>query len=316
MAMPDDNPSPPKAAAATAAARDASPRVSSSSPWSALLTTPHPLKALFDRTPLLTYAANDLPLRAPRNRSTHTLHVFTTAEDARYGRPSFNPTCLRWQTYLRVHGVEFATVASSNHASPSGALPFLLPAFGDSAATDPIPSNRLKRWVASQRPGEKIDEPGDPRYEAYASLLVHRIRRAWLYQLYLSPANSALLQRLYTRPASSNGLVQLTLTHSLRRAATHELLASNPSSTAPDTISEVDILREAAEAVEALAGLLGEDEWFFGGARAGLFDAGVFGYTELILDEHLVWGDNALGEAVRGHGNVVAHRERMREVYY
>ncbi|KAK0258640.1 phosphatidylserine decarboxylase [Friedmanniomyces endolithicus] len=285
-----------------------------------LFAIPAPLKPIFDRVPLLTYAANDLPLRSPRNRDGNVLHVFTTPEDATTGRPSYNPACLKWQAYLKFTGIPFTTLPSTNHASPSGALPYLQPAVSTTEFAkpqQPIPSNKLKRWIAAQNPGfPPHKEPEDPRYEAYTSLLDYRIRRTWLYQLYLHPPNAPLLQRLYILPTSSNPLVQLATLHSLRHAAETEILKSNSPSTPPNTIIEREIFSEAEEAWEALSALLGEDEWFLGGKRAGWFDAGVFGYSELLLGEGVGWGENGMGEVVEKHGNLVRHRERIRALYF
>jgi hypothetical protein len=66
-------------------------------PSRSLFTVPTPIKQLFDKFPLLTYPANELPLRAPRNRDEHVLYVFATEEGARNGAPSYNPACLKWQ---------------------------------------------------------------------------------------------------------------------------------------------------------------------------------------------------------------------------
>lgn len=148
-----------------------------------LFSIPPPVKRVFDKFPIVTYEANELPIRAPRGRGNNVLHVFTTPEDAKDERPSFNPACLKWQTFLKFNGIDFRTVPSSNHASPSGALPFLLPAVSASEAAkavDPVASNKLKRWIASREQGEKVQEPDDMRYEAYASLLDNRIRKAWV----------------------------------------------------------------------------------------------------------------------------------------
>ena len=79
-------------------------------------TVPPPVRRLFDRFPLVVHPANELPARSPGS-SWHatsagggtlvaearlpTLHVFTTEQDAQElggaGRPSFNPSCLKWQ---------------------------------------------------------------------------------------------------------------------------------------------------------------------------------------------------------------------------
>jgi len=61
---------------------------------------PAPLKRVFDQYPRVTYEENERPLRAPRETREHVLHVFTTAQDAKNGRPSFNPGCLKWQVWI------------------------------------------------------------------------------------------------------------------------------------------------------------------------------------------------------------------------
>jgi hypothetical protein len=43
----------------------------------------------------------------------------------------------------------------------------------------PIPSGKLQKW-AMEKSSEKVEESNDLRYEAYLSLLDHRIRRAWV----------------------------------------------------------------------------------------------------------------------------------------
>lgn len=160
-----------------------------SSPKWSIFDVPAPLRQLFARYPLLSYDANELPLDSPRQRDEHSLHIFTTDEDAKNSRPSFNPSCLKWQTYLQFSGLAFRLVKSNNHASPSGALPFLQPAVEHSGSADPVASNKLKKWLGTQHPGGKVAEVDeDIRYEAYASLLDNRIRKAWVsnFSLYLS----------------------------------------------------------------------------------------------------------------------------------
>lgn len=63
---------------------------------------PAPVAALFRRFPLAVYPANDLPLRSPSRGDTPTLYVFIADDDAPRGRPSFNPSCLKWQVRFDV----------------------------------------------------------------------------------------------------------------------------------------------------------------------------------------------------------------------
>lgn len=296
-----------------------------------IFDVPAPLRQLFARYPLLSYEANELPLDSPRRRDEHSLHVFTTDEDARKGRPSFNPSCLKWQTYLQFSGLSFRLIKSNNHASPSGALPFLQPAVEKSDLQDPVPSNKLKKWLANQQPGPKSAEVNeDVRYEAYASLVDNRIRKAWvctfpvltllallihysqLYQLYLARQNSALMHGLYVASCSSNFLVQYAIAAQLRSAAETELVKSSGS----NSVSAKDLIRDAEDAFEALSTLLAGDAWFFGKDKAGLFDASVFAYTQLLLDETFGWEDNSLGKVLGRFENLVRHRERIAEAYY
>lgn len=60
-------------------------------------TTPPLIRRLFDRFPQVTYASNQLPQRAARQRDRHALYVFTSWDGAIDGAASFNPGCLKWQ---------------------------------------------------------------------------------------------------------------------------------------------------------------------------------------------------------------------------
>ncbi|KAI9792701.1 MAG: hypothetical protein M1816_001800 [Peltula sp. TS41687] len=274
---------------------------------------PPSLKKLFDHFPLVVYPANDPPLRSPtRQRQSATLYLFTSSEDALLRRPSFNPTCLKWQTYLKFNDIPFSTVSSNNHASPSGALPFLLPGHKPASANDspaPIVSSKLEKWVLDQGGSGKTDRV-DIRYDAYLALLDYRIRNAWLCSLYLDFRNSQVMRQLYVDPCSSNPLVQETIVYQLRTAAHAEILK---------TSSEIDFMTlyvDAQEAFVALAALLGEKTWFFDVEKPTLFDASVFAYTHLLLDEGLGWKGTELSAAVGRMENLVRHRDHILSQYY
>jgi len=66
-----------------------------------LFSVPAPVKRIFNKFPLITYPANELPLRAQRSRRQNALYVFTTDGGAAVGSPSFNPSCLKWQVSMR-----------------------------------------------------------------------------------------------------------------------------------------------------------------------------------------------------------------------
>lgn len=76
------------------------------------------------------------------------------------------------------------------------------------------------------------------------------------------------------------------------------------------------LFREANNAFEALSGLLGENDYFFSQDKPGLFDASVFAYTHLLLDEHLGWSNRRLRDGLAEHTNLVDHRERLLGTYF
>lgn len=157
-----------------------------------------------------------------------------------------------------------------------------------------------------------------------------------LCNLYLDPAHSSLRRDLYINPATTTGIVREILSYQLESAAQNEVLKAGPGGGGGGGANLDEIFVEAEEAFEALATLLGADEWFFGADGPSLFDAAVFAYTHPLLDENMGWRQQRLGECVRragiggrgrgkaegggggggGTGNLVGHCERILEMYY
>lgn len=127
-----------------------------------------------------------------------------------------------------------------------------------------------------------------------------------LYAVYLDSENfTAVAQRLYVDPTTTNSLVRAALGVQLQQAARTELSKTSPY------IDASALEAEAGEAFEALSKLLGDDEHFFARPNPGLFDASVFAYTHLILDDKMGWKRNRLGQLLRQHSNLVQHRDRL-----
>ena len=76
------------------------------------------------------------------------------------------------------------------------------------------------------------------------------------------------------------------------------------------------LYRDCDNALEALSELLGDDEFFFGLRKPGLFDASVFAYTHIFLDVGLDWKQKRLQEALEQFGNLVEHRKRIVEGWF
>jgi metaxin len=77
-----------------------------------------------------------------------------------------------------------------------------------------------------------------------------------------------------------------------------------------------DLYSEADKAFEALSIMLDENEWFFGGDAPTLFDASVFAYTHLLLDERMRWKEERLVRTVMKRVNLVEHRDRLLVRYF
>ena len=287
-------------------------RHSQSKQPSSWFSLPAPIRAIFDTFPLTTYNENELPQRVPRSRSQNTLHIFTLPILDDVTSLSPNPACLKWQAYLLAKRIPFSIVPANNHASPTGALPFILPAVTSKKEPQPQPisSSKIQRWAETQGVSE---EQMDMRLEAYMSLIDQNIRSAWLYFLYLQPQNfESVARKLYVETASSNILVQTTLAHQLQAAAREQLLRTR------SCIDEDEIYDATEAAFRSLATVLGSQRFFSKSGSPGLFDVSLFAYTHLLLGlarqertEEPVWRNEALLQILSRHEILVQHRQRV-----
>jgi len=149
------------------------------------------------------------------------------------------------------------------------------------------------------------------RYEAYMSLIDHAIRQAWLHHLYLDHGNfESVAGPLYIATASSNIFVRSTLSHQLRTAASEEILKTNTF------IDREGIYLAVDRAFRSLSTLLGEDDYFFGKNKPGLFDASFFAYGHLLLSEKMRWQSTRLSENLKQYDNLAQFCERIATKYF
>ena len=243
-------------------------------------------------------------------------------------------------------------VASSNHASPTGALPFLQPARkrATTATTPtaarqppsrPIPASEFPSFVskttaafssssssAAKSPPSTLRD--HPRAAAYQALLDTNLRRAWLHAVYLDEPHSrdstgdrgSIAARLYAHAASTSSLVRGALASQLRAAAAAEVWGSQQQDVSRATpAATAQIYRDADAALSALATVLGGDDYFFGSAEPTLFDAAVFSYTHLLLEDgdgssRFPWHNRVLPDMVRACPQLVRHRDHIVERYW
>lgn len=136
--------------------------------------------------------------------------------------------------------------------------------------------------------------------------------RKQLYCIYLSHNFTSFAEPLYILSTSSNPFVRLAIARELQTAAEKELLKFST------VISAETLYNQAEEAFAALEMLLGKDDWFFGASSPGLFDASVFAYTHLLLDEGLGkgWLDTRLRDALMSRKRLTMHRDRIVGAYF
>lgn len=106
--------------------------------------------------------------------------------------------------------------------------------------------------------------------------------------------------------------MRLAIARELQSAAEKELLKFS------STTSAETLYNQAEEAFGALDTLLGKDKWFFGASGPGLFDASVFAYTHLLLDENLGkgWADTRLRDTLMSRHRLITHRDRILAKYF
>lgn len=102
----------------------------------------------------------------------------------------------------------------------------------------------------------------------------------------------------------------MTLHRQLRQAARDELLKAR------SLIKEENLYMEAEAAFSALSTLLGDDTNFFRRDRPSLFDASLFAYTHLLLDETMGWQTTRLADSLKKFPTLVRHRHRILEEYF
>lgn len=200
-------------------------------------------------------------------------------------------------------------MTANNHSSPTGTLPFLLPASQVSnRPSTPIPASKIQKWASSQ---VGRDQPQSIRNEAYNTLLDRNIRDAWLYTVYLDDGNfNRVAVPWYVASTSSNIVVQSTTAILLQQAARAELQKYS-------MILDVEaIFARAEESFMALSEALHTEDTFSGIDSPGFLDAAVFSYSHLLLDDEVDWCNSRLSDTLRKYSNLVNHRERLLRKYF
>lgn len=167
-----------------------------------------------------------------------------------------------------------------------------------------------------------------PKAAAYQALLDTSLRRAWLHAVYLDESapegkpQQSIATRLYAHAASTSALVRSALAGQLKTAAAAEVWGSSSSTQAVTASATAQIYRDAEAALAALSTILegSETGYFFGSSEPSLFDAAVFSYTHLLLEDgdnaRFAWHNRVLPDLVQSQPRLVEHRNRIVERYW
>ncbi|KAF3909633.1 Metaxin-3 [Arthrobotrys entomopaga] len=218
---------------------------------------------------------------------------------------------------MKIRGVDFRIQPSSNHASPTGSLPFLIVEPAQTSRVSArqlarvVPASKLAQWIEDNAAGSVNQTSSDsPDYRAFSSLIDKNIRDAWLYAMYVDTTNlNKITIPKYTH-STPFWPVKYFLGLQMRQAALDSLGINNTESS---KVTGEMLYMRANEAWAALSTLLGDGKWFFGASDAGLFDASVFAFTHLILTLDLGGSGEDLVHGLRKYSNLVNHQQRIRD---
>ena len=227
------------------------------------------------------------------------LHIFS----GRWEPPSESPFCLKLMTWLRMAGITHETATISGPPkSKSGKAPYIERDDGSI-----LEDSSLIIDVLTTEHGVTLDADRTPQQRAtmvmvqrtvethlYFALLLHRWRDHW------PEVRAAYFEGKIPAP------ILLVVGPMLRRG-TLKQAAGHGMGKLPWT----QAVREAAADLEALAVVLGDQDYFLG--TPGVTDAIVYGSLENIRAEPL---EGPLKDALLEHDNLVQWLSRMRDRYW
>jgi len=228
------------------------------------------------------------------------LHQFAPAWDI----PNLSPFCVKVETYLRMAGLPYETVAAFPPQGPKGKLPFI----EDGGRR--IGDSRLILDYLKQTYGDPLDGVLTPAERAVASAMQRLIEDDLFWGLVYARFGKRDRNWAETRRATFGRLPPVI--RSIVPQFARWQMRSRLRGHGMGGHTEAEIYQLGRQDLGALADFLGEKPWFMGAAPTSL-DASAYGLLVNIL-----WCpiESPLKERVRVLPNLVAFCERLRERYY
>lgn len=229
-----------------------------------------------------------------------TLYQFPPA----FGLPNASPFCLKAELYLRMAGLPYRNRYTLElHKTPKGKLPWI-----DDDGVQVADSGLIIDYLKAKY-GDSLDGDLNPlqrsRALAIARLVEEHLYWAVLHCRWIEPEGWEL-----TRPAFFGGLpwpLSAIVPIVARRGLRAELHGHGMGRHTPAQIHALGIAD-----VDALAALLGDQEYFLG-ERASSVDAIATGFLTNIL---MVPLETPIKAAAARHANLVAYCQRMAGQYF
>ncbi|KAK9718738.1 Metaxin-2 [Basidiobolus ranarum] len=218
---------------------------------------------------------------------------------------SFDPECLKWQTYLNILAYDYDIVYSNEPSqSPDEQLPYLV-----TVEKKCLTGEKILKYAKGQDP-EKYAPEGDELIsgddKAFVSLVETNIKVATLFYFWCEASNySEQTFEKYTK--SYIWPLDKLIGYKMRSTVIDFLLTKKP------ILLKEEIYNEASQALQALSNRLGDAE-YFSGEKAGYLDAVVFAYLHTILAAPLP--NSELRQIVQQHENLVKFAKSLWEQYY
>lgn len=221
-----------------------------------------------------------------------------------WGIPSPSPFCLKLETWLRMAGLPYeARIISGPPKDTKGKVPYVsLPGGGTLGDTTLI----IEHLTAER--GVRLDE-GLTERERATALAMQRLVENHLYFATAWERWAVDEAWRFTRDSYFGGLpppLRLIAPPMLRRKVLRDLWGHGLGRHTPD-----DVVRMGSRDLDALAALLGDQEYLLG--RPSSVDASAYGLLANLLGFP---PGSRLADAARRHDNLVAYVARMRARYW
>jgi glutathione S-transferase len=221
-----------------------------------------------------------------------------------WGLKSVSPFCLKVDAFLRMTGTPHASVtAATPFGGPKRKAPWIEHegrTLGDSSF---IIAYLIDRFGIDPDVGLSADQRG--RAVAIQRLVEENLYWAMVFDRWVRTENWPVLKQ--SVPGQIPSVVRTVIAPIARRGVKRQLQGHGIGLHSPEEIEAI-----ARRDLEALAGMLGERDWFFGDSPT-LVDATVF---SLLANIRYVAFASPMKAMIEGHGNLAHHTDRFRDRFY